>query len=308
MQKAKIALYVKRSMGDKLGASFDFIKENGKLLLKFSTYLLLPLCFVQALSLNGLMSEALALDGGRIGNSFGYANSTIPQEFILYYGFYLVLAAIGGVLLSSLVYAMIRTYQEREERLEGMSFRLLKPLLLRNARKMILMVLLGASLLFSAVFVVAFLAPYALPILFLVLIVLIVPPALWAPVYLLENISIMAALKKSYRLGFATWGGVLLILIIMGIAGGILQGVTMVPWYIAFIAKTFFSSAAGHGSSAVNSIGFNFMLYLLAVVQSFGAYLSAIFTLVGLAYQYGHASEKLDNVTVKSDIDNFDKL
>ena len=33
-----------------------------------------------------------------------------------------------------------------------------------------------------------------------------------------------------------------------------------------------------------------------------------IFTLVGLAYQYGHASEKLDNVTVESDIDNFDKL
>ena len=33
-----------------------------------------------------------------------------------------------------------------------------------------------------------------------------------------------------------------------------------------------------------------------------------IFSLLGLAYQYGHASEKIDYVMVESDIDNFDKL
>ena len=41
-QKPKVAMYVKRSFGEKLNASFDFIKENWKLLLKFITYLLLP--------------------------------------------------------------------------------------------------------------------------------------------------------------------------------------------------------------------------------------------------------------------------
>ena len=43
-------------------------------------------------------------------------------------------------------------------------------------------------------------------------------------------------------------------------------------------------------------------------VQAFGAYLSMIFTFVGMAYQYGHASEVVDSVTVESDIDNFDNL
>ena len=33
-----------------------------------------------------------------------------------------------------------------------------------------------------------------------------------------------------------------------------------------------------------------------------------IFTFVGMAYQYGHASEVVDSVTVESDIDNFDNL
>ena len=50
-QKPKIAMYVKRSFGEKLNASFDFIRENWKLMLKFTTYLLLPLCLIQALSL-----------------------------------------------------------------------------------------------------------------------------------------------------------------------------------------------------------------------------------------------------------------
>ena len=44
-QKPKVAMYVKRSFGDKLNASFDFIKENWKILLKFTTYLLFWLVF-----------------------------------------------------------------------------------------------------------------------------------------------------------------------------------------------------------------------------------------------------------------------
>ncbi len=55
-QKTKIALYAKRSFGAKMNASFDFIKENWKLLLKFTVYLLLPVCLVQAIGLNGMMA------------------------------------------------------------------------------------------------------------------------------------------------------------------------------------------------------------------------------------------------------------
>ena len=46
----------------------------------------------------------------------------------------------------------------------------------------------------------------------------------------------------------------------------------------------------------------------MAIIQTFGAYLAMIFTFVGMAYQYGHASEVVDSSTVETDIDNFDKL
>ncbi|WP_274972713.1 hypothetical protein [Bacteroides fluxus] len=308
-QKTKIALYVKRSFGEKLGASFDFIKEHWKLLLKFSTYLLLPLCLVQALSLNGLTQGILAW-GDAAGGASGYNEAALPLGLMSYYGLYLLLYMVGTVLLTSLVYAVVRAYQERDGCLEGMTLGVLKPLLLRNVRQLVLVILLGILLLVFAGLALGFISKlFSSSVLLLVLcfMVLALPLALWAPVCLFEDISVADALVKSYRLGLATWGGILSMMIVMGLVAAILQGVTMLPWYIGLAIKTIFT-AAESGSAAVNSAGYDFVLYLLAIVQGFGTYLAMIFTLVGLAYQYGHASEKLDNVTVESDIDNFDKL
>lgn len=73
-QKAKIVLYAKRTFGEKMNASFDFIKENWKPLFKFTTYILLPLCLVQALSLNGLMGSTMSLSSNiQAGSSNPFA-------------------------------------------------------------------------------------------------------------------------------------------------------------------------------------------------------------------------------------------
>lgn len=311
-QKPKIALYAQRSFGEKLTAAFDFIKENSKLLMKFTTYLILPLCLLQGLSLNGLMSGAMAL-GDMTGGSFdsSVAGSSVMM-LVTYYSLYAVLYLLGTVMLTSLVYALVRTYNEREERLEGVTLGMLKPLLFRNVRRLFLIAIVGVLLVLLVGGVAGFLVTI-IPVMILVslvvllVIVVSVPLAIWAPVYLFEDIHIMDALKKAYRLGFATWGGIVLISIVMGFIALILQGVTMIPWYIGTIVKYIFVMTDTGGGATV-SVGYNFMLYLLAVVQAFGVYLSMIFSLLGLAYQYGHASEKIDYVMVENDIDNFDKL
>lgn len=102
-------------------------------------------------------------------------------------------------------------------------------------------------------------------------------------------------------MGFATWGGVFLIALIMGLIGGILQGITMLPWYVATIVKYFFAMSDS-GSAVTISPVYNFFLYLMGILQAFGMYLSTIFTIIGLAYQYGHASEVVDSVSVEEDL------
>lgn len=142
-QKPKIALYVQRSFGEKLTATFDFIKENWKPLMKFTTYLMLPLCLLQGLSLNGLMSGTMVL-GDMTGGSFdsSVVGASI-MALVTYYSLYAVLYLLGTVMLTSLVYALVRTYNEREERLEGVTLGMLKPLLFRNVRRVFLIMIVS---------------------------------------------------------------------------------------------------------------------------------------------------------------------
>lgn len=313
-EKTKIALYAKRTFGEKFNATFDFIKENWKLLLKYTLYLLLPVSLIQALSLNGLMSAAMGMSA-MVSNTAAFAGASAMVPFFVYYGLFLIVALVGTALLMSLVYAMLRTYNEREERLQGVTLGMLRPMLLHNVKRTFFVLLFGmflmivVSLLFGVVSVAipASALPYVVFLFILVLFAVVLPLGLWIPAYLLEDLTLIGSLKKALRIGFATWGGIFAIAFVMGIISGILQGVTMIPWYIGTIVKYVLGASSGEGIGDV-SVGYSFLLYLLAVVQALGAYFAMIFALVGLGYQYGHASEKIDSVMVDSDISNFDKL
>lgn len=308
-QKPKIAMYKKRSFGEKLNASFDFLKENWKLMLKFTTYLILPLSLIQALSLNGLMGGVFSISAMASSTAMMSDPSSLAS-FGIYYGLYMLLYMIGMIVLTSLIYAMIQTYNEREERLQGIMLGDLKPLLFRNAKRLLLMTLFCVLVVFFILVIIGLLiglSPFTLLLTIPFMVAFAVPLALLAPIYLFEDITLMEAFRKTFRLGFATWGGVFLMSIVMGIIANVLSGVTMMPWYIATLVKYFFA-VSDSGSETTVSAGYSFFLYLLAIIQTFGAYLSMIFTFVGMAYQYGHASEVVDSITVETDIDNFDKL
>lgn len=139
-QKPKIAMYVKRPFGEKLNASFDFIKENWKQLFKYSTYLILPICLIQAANFSGLMGSmtditAMQASGGISDNPL----AALGPSFALNYAGVIFFSCLGALLMTSLIYAMVRLYNEREERLNGIVFGDIKSLLLRNIKRLFLM-------------------------------------------------------------------------------------------------------------------------------------------------------------------------
>jgi len=288
-QKPKIALYVKRPFGDKLNATMDFIKENWKPMLKFCTYLILPLCLIQAISMNGIMGGAMGIAAAKEAGTNSLA--AIGMQFWVNYG-------------------LMQIYNQREERLAGVTFADLKPFLFKNIRRLLVMVLfcIGLTIVVGIVMGILVVAsPFTLLLTIPLLIACAVPLALFTPIYLFEEIGILAAFWKTFRLGFATWGGVFLVSLVMGLISSVLQGVTTTPWYIATIVKYFFMLSDTQNELTI-SAGYSFMVYLLAIVQTFGAYLSMIFSLIGMVYQYGHASEVVDSISVESEIDKFEQL
>lgn len=308
-QKPRIELYVKRPFGEKMNASFDFIKENWKPLIQFITYLLLPLSLIQALSMNGLMTNYMGVVTKMGASNPSEMVAALPQLFTSY-SVTILCCWVGNILATSLIYALLKTYAQREERLKGITLTAIRPLLLHNMVQMLKMTLFVGLLMVLVIAIIAGLVrltPFTLLLTLPLLVAVVVPLALYAPVYLLEEITLVQALKKTLRLGFATWGGIFAISLVMGIIAYIFQMITGTPWSIAFMVKSVFSLSDTGGEATV-SVGYNFLLYLFGVLQAFGGYVAAMFTLVGIAYQYGHASEVVDSVSVENDIENFDKL
>jgi hypothetical protein len=311
-QKPKIELYVQRTFGDKITATFEFIKENWKPLLKYVTYLILPVCLIQALGLNGMMSSILTGVGL---NENGIDN--VYRGIIIPLGTYGLFYLVGFVVLTSLIYALMRTYGQRTGRLKDITLKELRPLLMHNVKRVIIVgVLLFVFFMAYCTFlaIIGNLATkysfvFLLAVLILLLFAIFIPLSLLIPIYLLEEISFWNAFSKALRLGFMTWGGTFAILFILGIIVNVLQSVTSMPWYIMLMVKEFLASNATSTANPVTpSIFYNFGLYLLGVVQSYGMYLSIALFTIGITFQYGHAAEKIDGVSVGGDIDNFEHL
>lgn len=309
-QKTKIVFYAKRNFGEKMNASFDFIKENWKPIFKYITYLLLPLCLVQALSINGLMSGTLNMASLQQNPGVAPGLESFGVMFFVSYGAMILCYMIGGVLITSLLYALVQLYNSREERLMGITMKELRAPLMHNVKRYFILVLvlipitIGA---FALIVLLGALMPLSLVFLIPAIIAYMIPMMLLPSIYLFEKVGVWSAFAKAFRLGFATWGGIFAIVFIMGIIAGILQGITMTPWYVATIVKYMFT-LSDPGSAVGVSPLYNLLVYLLAILQSFGTYLAMTFTLVGLAYQYAHANEVVGSVSVESDIEKFEQL
>lgn len=304
--KNKIPFYVKRPFGEKMNASFDFIKQNWKVMLKYITYMVLPICMLQSLSLNNFMRmmynpelmEEIA--SGDIAQLLAFF-----FEMLILIGFSL----IGVSVVAGLVFTFLKLYNEREEGLEGITYSDFKSLFWRNIGRYLLLGLASIVVVTAIVLVVVFtsyISLYTLWITIPLIIATTIAMSLWVPIYLFEKIGVFEAFFKSMRLGFATWGGTFLIALVMGFISGILRGVLSAPLSINYAIQSILSYSDTFSNTP--SIADNVLMFLFGVLSLFGSYIGFVFTQIGISYQYAHANETVSGVSVESDIDNFENL
>lgn len=314
MQRQKIELYTERTFSRKLSDTFDFLSENGKTLFKFLAYLLLPVCAVQAVGMNAYMENIFALDNIDAMDHEGMV------KFIGGYSAFMLAMLVGTTLCASLIYTLVRVYNEREERLEGITLSELRPMLLSGAWKTVKMgfflivmatVIITLMSIIGAVVGIATdsgLAIFLLVIGFIAFFACFIPLALALPIYLIEeDAKLWPSLTKALRLGFNIWGGIFGVIFIVGFIANFIQGVASIPWYIMIGVKTVLTGIDS-ASTMTSSPLYSFGTYLFGVVQSFGVYVGYTITLVATAMLYGHAAEKVDGVSVERDVDNFEQM
>lgn len=329
VEKPKVDLYRARTFGQKFSATFDFIKENYKLLLKACFYLILPLCLFQAFALERFISVvvdnnvAVAVDNADSDGALGtLLVNTGPSYLML-----IVCLVLGSILLSSICFSLIRYYNGSPTRLQGVTLRDLKPLIIQSMKRSFL---LGLVFAVAWVVITIILGLFAfiffevtsndqfpnvligIGLFFLVIIGLLVafvPAYLSWPVYIFEDDeNVFSSIRRGWRLGVHSFWSLIGLLLLMGIVGNFLQMVTTLPWYFMYLAKVFISATNEGATSVVNSPIYNFIEYIFSVIMNFGTYLAMSLTVVALAFHYGSVAEEVDGVSVEEGIQNFEQL
>lgn len=304
--REKIELYQVRSFSDKLSAVFAFFGENWRVLLKYLVYFLLPLSLVQPMAMNGYISGALTLD--RLEDEAGEGLIKLAGSM----GAMIALYTIGSMLMMVIVYALMRVYRRRENRLLQLSWDELRPDFWMLVRRCLFIMVFSIAITIVIGLIMLAFAYVIHPAMVLVVILLIIPVciplALLYPIYFFEDdTTLFQAIGKAFHLGFPTWGGIFGILIVLSFLGSFVSGAISLPWTILTVMKTLLSADADN-YSFINSVGYSFLLYLLGIVQAFVGYFAYSLPFIGLAYQYGHACEKVDHVTIDNDINRFEQL
>jgi len=299
-----IKLYRTRRFGEKISDTFDFIRENWRPVLKYTTYLLLPVALIEAFCMahfmTGYEQSVLSMSGGK-------PNLTEVMSWASSFGVYMLLQFAGSILLYALLYTMMQLYEQRADRLQNITFDDLRSSVIRMCGRGLVLLVSGLVPFGVIGGLVVFLMIAVSPLMFLLAVLAFPLFVLAYPIYLFEQTGIISAYAKSVRLGWKTWAGIVGVLIVLYIIFSILSGLVSTPWYIMVMLKDILSTQ-DNTTGFISSFGYTAIQYLLGVVSCFFGYFFAGMIAVGIAYQYGHACDKVDGVSVDRDIENFETL
>jgi len=304
-ERPLIKLYRTRTFSEKMSDTFDFVRENWRTLLKFMIYLMLPLALVQTFAMNNFMTAHMSFS-----NAIDSANLETMMPWLSSMSVTMLFYFIAMILVNALTYTMMQLYEQRQERLQGITYADLQPSFMGMCGRQIVLLVTGFILMLMFALVI-FLLTVVNPILSFVgaVVVFLLLPLfmLVYPVYLFEKIGVISAYAKSIRLGWKTWAGVVAVVIVLYIMIAIIQSVVSTPWYLMVTLKSIFATQSSE-PSFMSSFAYTAIQYVLGVVSNFCGNCLMTLLIIGLAYQYGHACDKVDGVTVDRDIENFETL
>jgi hypothetical protein len=290
-----IKLYSRRSFNQKLSDTFDFAKENWKPLFRLLSYFVLPISIIEAFFMmtprNDVSNSAII----RNLSGTGFIN------------------IIAGIVIIAAVYGYMKLYEAHREGLAGISFKDFYNAISRCYKRACIASLFTLLIVVIAVGIIAVLASIysdsginAFLITFLILLTLAFIACIFSlvlifPVYLFEDdLSITAAFVKAMRLGFKTWAGIFGLTIFIGVLVSLLTFIVAIPYFIII----FLTTTLDIGSS---NIVMNILSFIFTALMLFGSYMFSTLSIIALAYQYGHAAEKIDGASVEKDVEDFEE-
>lgn len=311
-KQRRINLYASRSIGETLSATFDFVAQNFVPLIKFLSAFLLPVSALMGLSYQSLVSSFAHIED--------YDDETeLILSAVTGYIPVFVLCLIGALLTVAVTYTLMQKYQQRDNLLKGITLNEIKPLLKHNVwrllKMLLLLTLIGMVAFVALVLVAAMIMSIGgkfevfLFLLYMAMLAIALPLGLVLPMCVFEpELSLFSCVKKALRLGFKTWGTLFVVMLVITMLVQIVSVILIIPFMFTTVSSMFFEIDSSQYASLAytSSAWFSVLTFASSLLFCFGLLLMSALSFVAFAFCYGRAADKVEGVSVKNAVQNFD--
>ena len=311
-KQRRINLYASRSIGETLSATFDFVTQNFVPLIKFLSAFLLPVSALMGLSYQSMFSSFAHID-------YLKDETELILSVVMSYLPVLLLCLIGALLTVAVTYTLMQKYQQRDNLLKGVTLSEIKPLLKHNLWRVFKMLLLLTLIGIVAFVVLVLVATMIMSIgskfeaflflLYMAMLAIALPLGLVLPMCVFEpELSLFSCVKKALRLGFKTWGTLFVVMLVITMLVQIVSFILMIPFLFTTMTTMFFEIDSTQYASLAytSSAWFSVLTFASSLLFCFGLLLMSALSFVAFAFCYGRAADKVEGVSVKNAVQNFD--
>lgn len=311
-KQRRINLYASRSIGETLSATFDFVTQNFVPLIKFLSAFLLPVSALMGLSYQSMFSSFAHID-------YLKDETELILSVVMSYLPVLLLCLIGALLTVAVTYTLMQKYQQRDNLLKGVTLSEIKPLLKHNLWRVFKMLLLLTLLGIVAFVVLVLVATMIMSIgskyeaflflLYMAMLAIALPLGLVLPLCVFEpELGLFSCVKKALRLGFKTWGTLFVVMLVITMLVQIVSFILMIPFLFTTMTTMFFEIDSSQYASLAytSSAWFSVLTFASSLLFCFGLLLMSALSFVAFAFCYGRAADKVEGVSVKNAVQNFD--
>jgi len=276
----KINFQQTRSFGEKINATFEFIAQNFKPLLKCLIYITGPFLLITGFFLGLYFDSYTAMMPELLEDP----DSGPPFGFLADMGIYMagltISSILGSVMIVTTTYEYVVLYQERPELTEITVEEVWKDVKRDFLMVFITMIGLSVVIIFGFLF---FILPGLILAIFLSIIYI---------VQIKERVGFSKAFSRSISLVSGKWWSTFGLLIITGLIQSSMGFVFMIPTYSLLVVDLMHTVDPGLGYEADQSI-LNQVFYILtSIIYSLGASLLYAIPLIALAFQYYNLVER----------------
>ena len=231
----------------------------------------------------------------------------------------LLLCLIGALLTVAVTYTLMQKYQQRDNLLKGLTLSEIKPLLKHNLWRVLKMLLLLTLIGIVAFVVLVLVATMIISIgskfeaflflLYMAMLAIALPLGLVLPLCVFEpELSLFSCVKKALRLGFKTWGTLFVVMLVITMLVQIVSFILMIPFLFTTMTTMFFEIDSSQYASLAytSSAWFSVLTFASSLLFCFGLLLMSALSFVAFAFCYGRAADKVEGVSVKNAVQNFD--